>query len=69
MGRESERGPPAHGRADQRWTPSRVKSVVDRLFHLSYTVEGMWLPLRHYGWSWQQPTRRSMERDDHAVEP
>ncbi len=38
------------------------------LFHVSYTVEGTWLLLKRHGWSWQQPARRAIERDDAAVE-
>ncbi|MEV1026789.1 winged helix-turn-helix domain-containing protein [Streptomyces sp. NPDC050264] len=66
--RELERGPLAHGWADQRWTLARVKTMIGRLFHVSYTVEGTWRLLRRHGWSWQQPTRRAIERDDHSVE-
>ncbi|MFJ4575552.1 transposase [Streptomyces sp. NPDC088846] len=42
--RELERGPLAHGWADQRWTLARVKTLIGRLFHVSYTVEasGPW---------------------------
>ncbi|MFE6871182.1 transposase [Kitasatospora sp. NPDC057692] len=36
--------------------------------YVSYTVEGTWRPLKRHGWSRQQPTRRAIERDDHAVE-
>ncbi|WSS82427.1 winged helix-turn-helix domain-containing protein [Streptomyces sp. NBC_01176] len=35
---------------------------------MSYTVEGRWLPLKRHGWSWQQPARRAIERDDVSVE-
>ncbi|WP_331447373.1 winged helix-turn-helix domain-containing protein [Streptomyces xanthochromogenes] len=66
--RELERGPLAHGWDDQRWTLGRVKTMIGRLFHVSYTVEGTWRLLRRYGWSWQQPARRAIERDDDAVE-
>ncbi|WP_374114316.1 winged helix-turn-helix domain-containing protein [Streptomyces sp. NK08204] len=38
------------------------------MLHVSYTVEGTWLLLKRHGWSWQQPSRRAIERDDHAVE-
>lgn len=38
--RELERGPLIHGWADQRWTLARVKTLIGRLFHVSYTVEG-----------------------------
>lgn len=66
--RELERGPLAHGWTDQRWTLARVKTMIGRLFHVSYTVEGTWRLLRRHGWSWQQPARRAIERDDDAVE-
>ncbi|MET9915410.1 IS630 family transposase [Streptomyces sp. NPDC006476] len=66
--RELERGPLAHGWADQRWTLARIKTLIGRLFHVSYTVEGTWRLLKRHGWSWQQPTRRAIERDDEAVE-
>ncbi|WP_436846685.1 IS630 family transposase [Streptomyces massasporeus] len=66
--RELERGPLAHGWADQRWTLARIKTLIGRFFHVSYTVEGTWRLLKRHGWSWQQPTRRAIERDDDAVE-
>ncbi|MCX4617244.1 MULTISPECIES: winged helix-turn-helix domain-containing protein [Streptomyces] len=63
-----ERGPLAHGRADQRWTLARIKTLIDSLFRVSYTVEGTWRLLKRRRWSWQQPARRPIERDDDAVE-
>ncbi|MEL5953284.1 winged helix-turn-helix domain-containing protein [Streptomyces sp. CLV115] len=63
-----ERGPLAHGWADQRWTLARVKTLIGRLFHVGYTAEGTWRLLKRHGWSWQQPARRAIERDDGAVE-
>ncbi|MEW2470280.1 winged helix-turn-helix domain-containing protein [Streptomyces sp. NPDC046994] len=66
--RELERGPLAHGWVDQRWTLARIKTLIGRLFHVSYTVEGTWQLLKRHGWSWQQPARRAIERDDDAVE-
>jgi transposase len=66
--RELERGPLAHGWEDQRWTLVRVKTLIGRMFHVSYTVEGTWRLLKRHGWSWQQPRRRAIERDDAAVE-
>jgi transposase len=48
--RELERGPLAHGWVDRRWTLARVKTLIGRLFHVSYTVEGTWrLRRRHPG--------------------
>ncbi|MFE0175702.1 winged helix-turn-helix domain-containing protein [Streptomyces sp. NPDC059002] len=68
LDRELERGPLAHGWADQRWTLARVKTLIGRMFHVSYTLQGTWRLLRRYGWSWQQPARRAIERDGTAVE-
>jgi hypothetical protein len=48
---------------NQRWTLARIKTLIGRLFHVSYTVEGTWLLLKWHGWSWQQPARRAIERD------
>ena len=59
----------AHGFADdQRWTLGRVKTLIGRLFHVGYTVQGIWKLLRRHGWSAQVPVRQAMERDDEAVE-
>ncbi|MEE1939979.1 winged helix-turn-helix domain-containing protein [Streptomyces sp. TRM 70361] len=66
--RELARGPLVHGWPDQRWTLARVKTVISRLFHVTYTVEGTWKLLRRHGWSWQQPARRATERNEGAVE-
>ena len=59
---ELRRGPLAHGFADdQRWTLSRIKTLIGRLFHVGYTVEGTWKLLRRHGWSC-----RRMERPNRA---
>ncbi len=65
---ELERGPLAHGFADQRWTLMRIKTLIGRLFHVGYTVPGVWLLLRRNGWSCQRPARRATERDEAAIE-
>ncbi|MFF2410473.1 winged helix-turn-helix domain-containing protein [Streptomyces sp. NPDC058092] len=57
--RELERGLLGHDWEDPRWTPARVKTLIDRLFHVRYTVEGTWALLKRHGWSWQQPARRA----------
>ncbi|MFK0223862.1 winged helix-turn-helix domain-containing protein [Streptomyces vinaceus] len=31
-------------------------------------MEGTWVLLKRHGWSWQQPARRAIERDNAAVE-
>jgi putative transposase len=64
-----KRGPLAHGFAsDQRWTLGRIKTLIGRLFHVGYTVEGTWKLLRRHGWSCQVPARRAVERDEDAIE-
>jgi transposase len=53
---ELRKGPLAHGFAgDQRWTLGRVKTLIGKLFHVGYTVEGTWKLLRRHGWSCQVP--------------
>ena len=65
---ELGKGPLAHGFAnDQRWTLGRIKTLIGKLFHVGYTVEGTWKLLRRHGWSCQVPVRQAMERDDEAV--
>ncbi|WP_281287096.1 winged helix-turn-helix domain-containing protein [Nonomuraea turkmeniaca] len=59
---ELERGPLAHGFAeDQRWTLSRVKTLIGQLFHLGYTIEGVGKLLHRHGWSVQVPLQRALE--------
>nr|WP_258050109.1 winged helix-turn-helix domain-containing protein [Streptomyces finlayi] len=59
--RELERGPLSRDCADQRWTLARVRTLIGRLFHVSYTVETTWRLLKHHGWSWRHPARRAIE--------
>jgi putative transposase len=65
---ELRKGPLAHGfAADQRWTLGRIKTLIGRLFHVGYTVEGTSKLMRRHGWSARVPVRQAMERDDEAV--
>ena len=65
---ELRKGPLAHGFAcDQRWTLGRIKTLIGRLFHVGYTVEGVWKLMRRHGWSCQVPVRQALERDEAAV--
>jgi putative transposase len=68
--RELRRGPLAHGFDDefQGWTLKRVKLRIGRMFHVGYTVQGVWKLLRRHGWSAQVPVRRALERDEEAIE-
>src|ERR1700756_3330641 len=65
---ELRKGPLAHGFAnDQRWTLGRIKTLIGRLFHVGYTVEGTWKLMRRHGWSAQVPVRQALERDEEAI--
>ncbi len=65
--RELAKGPVAHGWPDQTWTLSRIKTLIGRRFHKSYTVQGVAALLKRHGWSCQVPARRALERDEAAV--
>ncbi|MEV0267143.1 winged helix-turn-helix domain-containing protein [Streptomyces sp. NPDC050617] len=65
--RELARGPVAHGWPDQTWTLSRIRTLIGRRFHKSYTVQGVAVLLKRHGWSCQVPARRAVERDEAAV--
>ncbi|MGY5128424.1 helix-turn-helix domain-containing protein, partial [Streptomyces nigrescens] len=39
--RELAKGPVAHGWPDQTWTLSRIRTLIGRRFHKSYTVQGV----------------------------
>ncbi|WP_399225073.1 winged helix-turn-helix domain-containing protein [Streptomyces sp. TRM49041] len=44
FGAELKRGPLAHDWDDefQGWTLKRVKSLIGRMFHIWYTLQGVW---------------------------
>jgi transposase len=65
--RELAKGPVAHGWPDQRWTLSRIKTVIGRRFHKSYTLQGVRKLLIRHGFSCQVPARRAVERDEKRV--
>jgi hypothetical protein len=47
---ELNRGPLAHGFADdQRWTLPRIKTLIGKLFHIGYTIEGVSKLLVYHG--------------------
>ncbi|MFE9688025.1 winged helix-turn-helix domain-containing protein [Streptomyces sp. NPDC006285] len=64
---ELAKGPVAHGWPDQRWTLSRIKTVIGRRFHKSYTLQGVRKLLIRHGYSCQVPARRAVERDEGKV--
>ena len=64
-GGRTGQGPLAHGFAgDQRWTLGRIKTLIGKLFHVGYTVEGTRKLMRRHGWSAQVPVRQAIERDE-----
>ncbi|KPI08045.1 Winged helix-turn helix domain containing protein [Actinobacteria bacterium OV450] len=66
---ELARGPLLHGfEDDQRWTLKRIKLLIGRMFHVGYTVQGVWKLLHRHGWSCQVPVRRAVERDEASIE-
>jgi transposase len=67
--RALELGPAAHGWDEGGgWTLTRVRTLIGRMFHIGYTVQGVWKLLRRHGWSVQVPAHRAIERDDATVE-
>ncbi|MFE2428856.1 helix-turn-helix domain-containing protein, partial [Streptomyces sp. NPDC059373] len=38
---ELDKGPVAHGWPDQTWTLARIKTLIGRRFHKSYTIQGV----------------------------
>jgi len=65
--RELDKGPLAHGWPDQTWTLARIKTLIGRRFHRSYTIQGVAALLKRHGWTCQIPARRALERDETAV--
>jgi transposase len=64
---ELRKGPLAHGFAnDQRWTLGRIKTLIGKLFHVGYTIEGTSKLMRRHGWSAQVPVRQALDLDDDA---
>ncbi|MER5426276.1 helix-turn-helix domain-containing protein [Streptosporangium roseum] len=43
------RGPAAHGWDDQYWTLARIRRAIGRMFHLSYSLPGVWKLLKRHG--------------------
>lgn len=65
---ELARGPAVHGRENQRWTLARIRELISWQFALDVSPTAVRRLLHRHGWSWQSPTRRAAERDEHAVQ-
>jgi putative transposase len=62
-------GPAAAGWVeDQRWTLSRVRTLIGRMFHKTVALSTVWYVLRRAGFTPQQPITRAAERDEQAIE-
>ncbi|MEV6841729.1 winged helix-turn-helix domain-containing protein [Streptomyces sp. NPDC051133] len=64
---ELAKGAVAHGWPDQTWTLARLKTLIGRRFHKSFTLSGISLMLRRHGWSHQVPSRCAAERDEAVI--
>lgn len=64
---ELAKGPVAHGWPDQRWTLSRIKTMIGRRLHKSYTLQGVRKLLIRHGFSCHVPARRAVERDEEDI--
>jgi transposase len=61
-------GPAAAGWVeDQRWTLSRVRALIGRMFHKTVALSTVWYVLRRAGFTAQQPICRAAERDEQAI--
>jgi transposase len=61
-------GAESHGFEGDLWTAGRVVQLVADTFGVSYSEGHMCKILKKLGWSRQKPTRRSVRRDEAAVE-
>ncbi|MER7004548.1 winged helix-turn-helix domain-containing protein [Dactylosporangium sp. NPDC000555] len=63
-----DQGPVVHGFGlDQRWTLARIAELIEREFHVSYTLRGTSYLLHRMGFTPQMPARRAAERDPDAI--
>jgi hypothetical protein len=54
----------------QRWPDATIyafETLIGKLFHVGYTVEGTWKLMRRHGWSCQVPVRQAIERHEAAA--
>jgi transposase len=60
--------PTAHGFGTELWTLKRVRTLIERLFGVSYSQVHVWRLLGELGFSNQKPARRALERNEDAVQ-
>jgi transposase len=49
------------------WTVARLRAVIRRQFHVTFSTSGLWRFLRREGLSPQRPLKRALERDEEAI--
>lgn len=58
----------AYGFPNDLWTLKRIARVIRKEFEVEYHPGHVWKLLRGLGWSCQVPERRSIQRDEQAIE-
>lgn len=61
-------GAEAFGFRGQVWTRGRVRSVIQRVFGVTYSLKQVGRLLKRIGWSLQKPMERASQRDEAAIE-
>ena len=69
LGEELKKGSVFHGWANELWTGTRVATLIQRLFGVTYTPDHVRVLLREtLGWTSQKPERRGRERNEEEIE-
>jgi transposase len=58
----------AHGFGTELWTLKRVRSLIQRLYGVTFSEVHVWRVLGDMGFSSQKPERRAIERNEAAVQ-
>ncbi|MYY84381.1 helix-turn-helix domain-containing protein [Streptomyces sp. SID335] len=64
---ELAKGPVAYVWPDQTWTLARLRTLIGRRFHKSFTLFGLAKRLQRHGVSHQVPARRALERAEEKL--
>jgi transposase len=62
------KGAVANGYRTDLWTTSRIAEVIEKQFHVHYHRNHVGKLLHQLGWSPQKPERRSIQRDEIAID-
>jgi transposase len=62
------KGAAASGHTTDLWTLKRIVRLIHADYGVRYTHVGVWKLLRHdFGWSYQKPQRRALQRNEKAI--